>query len=163
MRVGENLFRTLKAEYDNALAQVDLERTANAHLERQILAAQKTCGAEPAGQECSALQSQIDVLTTQLAKAVAAATQRETLLETFRQQQAVLVQSVKQDRSERRELERRIEELHRENKRDRVRFEGKLKGRDRRIAELEREVRDVGTGVEVERRGREMVVEKEEG
>jgi hypothetical protein len=163
MRVGENLFRTLKAEYDNALAQVDLERTANAHLEGQILAAQKTCGAEPAGQECSALQSQIDVLTTQLAKAVAAATQRETLLETFRQQQAVLVQSVKQDRSERGQLERRIEELHGENKKDRMRFEGKLKGRDRRIAELEREVRDVGTGVEVERRGREMVVEKEEG
>jgi hypothetical protein len=70
---------------------------------------------------------------------------------------------VKQDRRERGQLERRIEELHRENKRDRVRFEGKLKGRDRRIAELEREVRDVGTGVEVERRGREMVVEKEEG
>jgi hypothetical protein len=162
MRVGDNLFRILKAEYDNALAQVDLERTASAHLEKQILAAQKTCGAEPSVQECSALQAQIDALSTQLAKATATATQRETLLETFRQQQAVLVQSVKQDRSEREELKQRIEELHRENEKDRVRVEEKLKGRDRQIEELEREVRDVGTGVEVERRGRELV-EKEEG
>ncbi|KAH7075692.1 hypothetical protein BKA63DRAFT_553141 [Paraphoma chrysanthemicola] len=83
------------------------------------------------------LQAQIHILTTQLAKATASSTEREKLLDKFKEQQKQLMHSVRQDRQERKELQAKTEALYKENKRNKERFEERLRGRDGRIGELE--------------------------
>ncbi|KAH7090441.1 hypothetical protein FB567DRAFT_577714 [Paraphoma chrysanthemicola] len=162
-RVSDKLFRMLKAEYDHAIDEALLERVANTELEKHVLVLSSTITTTAAAGEVSthsvtgtassesplptssssssALQAQIHILTIRLAKATASSTEREKLLDKFKEQQKQLMHSVKQDRLERKELQDKIEALYRENRRDRERFEERLRRRDG-IGELE----GVGSG-----------------
>ena len=142
----ENTFRTLHAEYDTLVEELNFERTANRDLEKQILSAHSKDKSSGSGQEPRGLELQNDVLATKLAKAQASATEREKLLDKFKTQQQQLIASIAQDREDQARQTQRIATLYSENQNDRKRFEGKLRSRDKRIQGLERKLRGMEKG-----------------
>ncbi|OAK98114.1 hypothetical protein IQ06DRAFT_349833 [Phaeosphaeriaceae sp. SRC1lsM3a] len=131
LKMRDSQFKTLKAEYDVVVSELDTSRRTSRQFTSQLLSHSHAPDRD----------SVEGLLAAQLASAHAAAIEREGLVDKFKEQHEVLARAVRREQGEKEELVKRVEEAYAENKEDRKKFEEVLRRRDGRIGELEKIVK----------------------
>lgn len=129
LKMRDSQFKTLKAEYDVVVSELDTSQRTSRQFTSQLFS------------HSHPQDSAEEMLAAQLASAHAAAREREDLVDKFKEQYEVLARAVRREQGEKEDLVKRIEEAYAENREDRKGFEEMLRKRDGRIRELEKVVR----------------------